>query len=107
MIQGSMTLAFAGLDELITKLQNQVSAENASPQLGQVIQGLTMLQMSGKNNPGADGKSIRTYTFDLTPDGKFLMNGADMSAMLGMMGMGARDRGLGQTAPQQPQQPTP
>ncbi len=104
MKQGSMTLGFAGLDEMISKLQSQVSAENASPKLGQMIQSLTMLQMSGQNKPGPDGKSIRTYTFDLTPEGKFLMNGADMSAMLGVMGMG----GLGQQpAPVQPQQPTP
>ena len=81
MTQGKMTLAFKGMDELITKLQSM-----NTPQSAEMAQKLTLMQMSGQNQPGPDGKSNRVYVFEMTPDGKFLLNGADMSALMGMMG---------------------
>jgi hypothetical protein len=106
MKQGKMTLAFGGLDELIAKLQAATSSAKDPSKVAQMVQSLTMLQMSGQNQPGADGKSKRVYVFELTADGKFLMNGADMSAMMGMMG-GGLGGAKAKPVPGQPIVPTP
>ncbi len=81
---GKMTTTFSGLDELIVKFQDMAKNSNDQKVAG-YAQMLTLLQLSGQLGQGADGKSQRIYAFELTPDGKALLNGADIKGMAGMM----------------------
>lgn len=86
---GVLTLAIKGMDELILKLQTMAQAPNANPKIMGYVQGLVMLQMMGQQETTPEGKSLRSYKLEVTPDGKTLMNGSDLSAMTTMMGGGA------------------
>lgn len=72
------TLSFKGLDALVTKLNNGAAAPDAQPSL---LAMLTPVQMMGTQGKAADGTPTRSYRFELTPEGKILMNGADMAGI--------------------------
>ncbi len=78
---GKTTLTLKGIDELIAKLQ-EMSRTSNNPRAAGYAQMLIIMQLSGQLSKAADGKSERTYAFELTPDGKVLLNGADMKAMI-------------------------
>ena len=75
---GKITLAFKGLDEFIHKLQSSALQPGADPHALGFIMGLTALQMKGHPDKAADGKSLLNYIFELTQDGKILLNGTDL-----------------------------
>lgn len=84
---GSTTITINGLDEYINGLQTASAQPGADPQIAGIAQTLAIAQMSGQLAKGVDGKTARTYKFDLTPDGKMLLNGADVSGMATMFGI--------------------
>ena len=80
------TLKFAGIDELVTKYQQDMKLGLLSPNMKGPLGGLTMLQMMGQEETDETGKSARSYHLELTSDGQLLLNGSDMGMMMGMMG---------------------
>jgi hypothetical protein len=79
--EGSMTFALTGLDELIEKYRT-LGASN--PMTLHYTQGIVPLQLMGQMTRAADGRSVRTYKFDVTPEGKILLNGVDISVIRGL-----------------------
>lgn len=84
---GDAKVKFQGLDKLITKLNDMAKSEEIGEAGRQKIQnllgGLAILQMAGQVETGKDGAEIRVYNFEVTQDGKMLLNGADMSVFMG------------------------
>lgn len=78
---GKTTLVLKGMDELIAKLQ-EMSRTSNNPRAAGYAQMLIFMQLSGQLSKTPDGKSQRTYELELTPDGKVMLNGADMKAMM-------------------------
>jgi hypothetical protein len=72
---GKMTAVFRGLDEFIVKLQQDSLKSGGSPQTFGYLAGLSMLQSHGTPGKAADGTSLRNYVFEVTPEGKVLLNG--------------------------------
>ena len=88
-----VTLKIRNLDNIIAKY----SAPGVLPQqFQQVIAMATMLQMVGVPETNAKGENIRSYRFQLTEDGKMMLNGSDMGALLGSGMAGGIGRKLGQ-----------
>lgn len=79
-LQGTMTMTIRGIDELTAKLQKLAAEPNADPRYQTVAQMLTMIQMFGQPEQGK-----RSYKIEFTPDGKTLMNGADIGAAAGLL----------------------
>ena len=52
------------------------------PQAGDAVSGLTLLQTMGREETDGQGGPVRVYDFELTADGQFLLNGADMSPLI-------------------------
>ena len=52
------------------------------PEAGDAVSGLTLLQTMGREETDGQGGPVRVYDFELTADGQFLLNGADMSPLL-------------------------
>ncbi len=76
---GELTLKLQGLDELLKKL------ETADTRQGRrAVQGLSFLQVLGQQDT-ENGKPIRKYVFAVTPEGKMLLNGAEIGGLIGGM----------------------
>lgn len=87
---GKARIEVAGIDKLIAevKKQSETATDPAvKQQMGEVLAGLTMLQMVGQQQPGTDekGRAVRTYDIELTKEGQMLMNGTDMTTLPGLM----------------------
>lgn len=82
---GTVTLTVTGMDEAIQKLQAEATKPGADPNMLGPVSMLTPFQLMGQSDKAADGRSIRRYAFEMTAEGKVLLNGADMSAMAGTM----------------------
>ena len=95
---GSTTITINGLDEYINTLQAASTKPGADPKIAGIAQTLAIAQMSGQLSKGVDGKTARSYKFDLTPEGQMLLNGADVSGMAAMFGI----MGKPQRVPPQP-----
>ena len=78
---GKTTLVLQGMDELIAKLQEMSKTSN-NPRAAGYAQMLIIMQLSGQLSKTPEGKSQRTYELELTQDGKVMLNGADMKAMI-------------------------
>jgi hypothetical protein len=81
MAVGEFVLKMVGLDTTIQAIQTTM---NENPEMAQKLQGalmgLTMAQSMGQLEQ--DGKT-RTYKFELTADGKMMLNGTDMQGLMG------------------------
>ncbi|WP_435641316.1 hypothetical protein [Micavibrio aeruginosavorus] len=87
---GKARIEVAGMDKLIAevKKQSETATDPAvKKQAGEVLAGLTMLQMVGQQQPGTDakGRAVRTYDIELTKEGQMLMNGTDMTTLPSLM----------------------
>ncbi|QQG37097.1 MAG: hypothetical protein HYS17_04855 [Micavibrio aeruginosavorus] len=76
-----------GLETILSSLQTlandpAVSAENKQS-AANALQVLTLLQMIGQQGTNGNGQPTRTYDVEITPDGKQLLNGADMMTVMG------------------------
>lgn len=93
---GGVVVTVRGLDAAVKQLQPK-PGKKPDPSVQETLGMLTMLQALGQQGKDAQGREQRTYKIDVTQDGQFLLNGADMGPLLGM--------GAGQPQPQpQPQQ---
>lgn len=77
---GRMVYTLEGIDELVAKAGQTTSADQQG-----YVQALTFLQMMGQASKTPAGKSLRSYTFELTPAGQFTLNGAPMDALANML----------------------
>jgi hypothetical protein len=80
---GNMVLSFTGLDELLQKVQAMAQSPDSSPRLMAASQWMMMVQMMGQVEKSPDGKTVRVFKFELTPDGKALMNGKNLGEAIG------------------------
>lgn len=94
----------SGLETLIERINKDLQAPGLSgadkAALQQKLQGLTLLQTMGQQGTNAAGKPVRTYDLVIDAQGRMLLNGSDMSALMGGMGGGG-------TGAQQPPQAAP
>jgi len=63
---------------------------------------VAVLSALGQQGTGPDGQPVRTYRIELTPEGQLVLNGADMTSLLGAAGRRPR-----QAPPPAPQPPAP
>lgn len=84
-MDGKAKLEIAGLEKLIALTKEQLKKADLSPDNKQKLQKslltMTILQLSGQQGTNAGGTPVRTYTLELTTDGKVMVNGADLSAL--------------------------
>ncbi len=79
---GGATILLRGLDAAAKALQpkpGQKADKDAKDTLGVIA----MLQAFGQAGKDASGNEVRSYKIDLTETGQILLNGADMSALMG------------------------
>jgi hypothetical protein len=76
---GEGNIMLRGLDGTVKKL----TESPRSPETEEALGILNMLQLLGQIAKDEKGRETRTYALKLQPDGKVLLNGADMSMMLG------------------------
>ena len=81
------TLAIRGLDDLITKFNAppDTASSRESQRLQSLALWLTPLQVLGQIETDANGAKSRKFHFELMPDGKFMLNGADMSTAMALL----------------------
>ena len=80
---GGAELVLRGLDSAIEAMKPKPGAK-PDPSTQETLGMLAMLQAMGQQGKDAGGKDTRTYKLELTEDGQMLLNGADMSAMMGL-----------------------
>jgi hypothetical protein len=92
-------LVIRGLDAVLRELSgpSQAGRTGDSPA---VI--LAMLSALGQQGTGSAGQPTRTYHIEVTPAGQLMLNGTDMSALLGSMGGGPARPGRPPAPPQAP-----
>ncbi|MCW2245168.1 hypothetical protein M2352_000759 [Azospirillum fermentarium] len=80
---GAFTVTLTGLDNTIKALQ-PAPGKKPTKEDQDTLAGLTMVQALGQPGKDAQGKDARVYKIDITPQGQILLNGTDMSALLGL-----------------------
>lgn len=102
-IAGSATTKIRGMDQAIQELQAEINT--AGPEkaktLRKTLQGLTFMQMMGQADP--DNPDTRIFKVELTKDGRMLLNGSDMSALMGKGGRQQQSGSRGGVIPPAPQ----
>lgn len=85
---GGVQVVLRGLDAAANALKPKPGAK---PDAGdqETLGIVAMLQAMGQQSKDEAGKDVRTYKIDLTETGQVMLNGADMSAMMGMGGQPA------------------
>lgn len=90
---------FVGLDGMLNKIKSAAQdPATAAPWMQKALGPLTMMQMFGQQDT-FNGQPSRSYHFQATENGQMLMNGTDMSAMMGGAMGGGQPQG-GQPMPQ-------
>lgn len=87
MFAGKTRLEIFGIEKLIGYAQ-QASIDPTVPdtqkaRAAQLLQTLTIMQMMGQQAKNAKGQDIRSYDLVLTTAGNILLNGADLSTVMG------------------------
>ncbi len=82
---GGYTMELTGLDTAAKAMQPK-PGKKADEETQQALGVIAMLQAMGQASKDAAGKDVRTYKIDVTESGQLLLNGADMSALMGMGG---------------------
>ena len=80
-VTGKFDVTVRGIDNLVAEMSNEPQDENAM----QMAMALSMMQALGATEPDQDGVSVRRYVLTIDADGKTLLNGNDLEAMLGPM----------------------
>jgi len=80
---GGAEVVLRGLDSAAEALKPKPGAQ-PDPSTQETLGMIAMLQAMGQQGKDDAGKDIRTYKFELTEGGQVLLNGADMSAMMGL-----------------------
>lgn len=85
---GGAQIVLRGLDAAANALKPKPGAK-PDPESQETLGIIAMLQALGQQSTDEAGKDVRTYKIDLTETGQVLLNGADMSAVMGMGGQPA------------------
>ena len=80
---GSSTVLLRGLDAAAKAMQPK-PGKKADEDTQNALGVIAMLQAFGQASKDDAGNDIRSYKIDVTETGQFLLNGADMSALMGM-----------------------
>ncbi|NUB17148.1 hypothetical protein GAY28_35200 [Azospirillum brasilense] len=80
---GSSTVLLRGLDAA-TKAMQPKPGKKADESTQNALGVIAMLQAFGQASKDDAGNDVRSYKIDVTETGQFLLNGADMSALMGM-----------------------
>ncbi len=75
---GKMVLSIQGLDEFIKQMKASALQTDADPNTLGYLGAIIAVQMKGQQGKSPDGKSLRNYVFELTKDGRTLLNGTDL-----------------------------
>ncbi len=79
-VLANLTLKVRNLDDVIAKYSN---SPDMPEQIKQMVAFVTMLQMLGSQEVNDNGENIRVYKIELTQEGKMMLNGADLSTLIG------------------------
>jgi hypothetical protein len=82
-----ITVSLRGLDEAVKALQAPPGKKADLQAMSQRLM-LTRLQAIGQMGKDDAGRNVRVYRLELTGDGSFLVNGADLVTLMGMGGEG-------------------
>ena len=80
---GSSTVLLRGLDAAAKAMQPK-PGRKADEDTQNVLGVIAMLQAFGQASKDDAGNDVRSYKIDVTETGQLLLNGADMSALMGM-----------------------
>lgn len=104
-LYGDGRVSIWGLQKLLGLANQQMSnaslAEDKKSKLMGVVQMATMLQMMGQQEQDKKGRDVLSYNFELTKDGRSLLNGGDLNAL---MGGGAQPQPQQQQMQEQPEE---
>lgn len=82
---GSGTVEISGLETLINLVQGHLKSPSATAQekesLDKLLKTLSLIQMLGQQGTDAGGRAVRMYNFELTKDGKTMLNGTDLGTL--------------------------
>jgi hypothetical protein len=81
---GEARAVIRGFEDAIKML----SAEKPTEEVQQALALASMVQMLGQIGKDEAGRDVRIYDLRFSPDGKVTLNGADMSALMGLQGTG-------------------
>ena len=76
-----LDMVLRGLDSTMKQLQPAPGAK-PDPEVQKTLATLSLAQALGAPGKDETGRDLRSYKFDLGPDGRIMLNGADMSAVL-------------------------
>ena len=79
-LTASIKGTLSGIGSIIAKLNALPETDPQAAKAKKVLGPLTMVQMMGQQDGDSD---IRTYDFKLTEQGQMMLNGADLSSMMG------------------------
>ncbi|MBP2301463.1 hypothetical protein [Azospirillum picis] len=85
-VTGGATVLLRGIDAAVKAMQPKPGAKpdpNADPNAQSLMAGLAMLQALGQAGKDDSGADVRSYKFEVTEAGQFMLNGADMTPLLG------------------------
>ncbi|WP_148219164.1 hypothetical protein [Azospirillum sp. B510] len=81
-VAGGANVVLRGIDTAVKAMQPAPGAK-ADKETQDLLGGLAMVQALGQAGKDDSGADIRTYKIDVTETGQILLNGADMTALLG------------------------
>lgn len=81
-LTGKVDLALRGLEKAIALLQPPPGSKGEDDMSG-VAGAMSLMQAFGAPGKDDQGREVRSYKAEVTQDGKIMLNGADMSALLG------------------------
>jgi len=79
---GKMTVSIKGLEAAVNKLQTLSVKPGADTQIVSYAGGLTAFMLMGQAGKTAGGEKTTDYVFEVTQDGKILLNGLNMQTLV-------------------------
>lgn len=90
-VTANIVCGIAGIDNLVAELTNRMHSGELEQTEMQAIQRelqfLAPIQMFGSQETDAQGRNMRVYKFSVNEQGQILLNGTDLSMMMGQMMM--------------------
>lgn len=84
---GHTTLRIRGMDALMEDARTRMSDPATAPEhverLQRLTEVMTIMQVASTKQNAPDGQVIHVLNFEIAEDGKIILNGTDMSALLG------------------------
>jgi len=88
----TLKLTIRGLDEALQKYGAMAQRGELSQEIKMAMQPMAMLQSFGQQETDKNGTAIRAYNLEVTTSGQVMLNGSDMSMMMGGLMGGAVTR---------------